>query len=74
MEKVITKAKQAAAKSEKKDALHLRRLALGDVRDETAVTLLFSTEKHKELTACAGGYTCIYKLGQLALVTRPSWP
>ncbi len=31
IEKVITKAKQAAAKTDKKDALHLRRLALSDV-------------------------------------------
>jgi large subunit ribosomal protein L17 len=49
IEKVITKAKQAAAKTEKKDALHLRRLALRDVRDEDAVTLLFN-EKYKEFT------------------------
>jgi len=41
---VITKAKQAAAKTDKKDALHLRRLALSDVRDETALTLLFKRE------------------------------
>jgi large subunit ribosomal protein L17 len=40
IEKVITKAKQAAAKTERKDAIHLRRLALSDVRDETAVTKL----------------------------------
>ena len=33
IEKVITKAKHAAAKTEKKDAIHLRRLALADVRD-----------------------------------------
>jgi len=62
VEKVITKAKQAAAKTEKKDAVHLRRLALKDVRDEDAVTLLFN-EKVKEFTARAGGYTRIYKLG-----------
>ncbi|MCX6956873.1 MAG: 50S ribosomal protein L17 [Verrucomicrobia bacterium] len=63
VEKVITKAKQAAAKTEKKDALHLRRLALSDVRDETAITKLFN-ELHKEFTNRAGGYTRIYKLGQ----------
>src|ERR1017187_5576295 len=34
IEKSITKAKHAAAKPEKRDALHLRRLALRDVRDE----------------------------------------
>ena len=62
VEKVITKAKQAAAKTDPKDALHLRRLALGDVRDETAVTLLFN-EKHQEFTNRNGGYTRIYKLG-----------
>lgn len=61
VEKVITKAKQAATKTEKKDALHLRRLALRDVRDEDAVTLLFN-EKYKEFAKRAGGYTRIYKL------------
>ena len=61
IEKVITKAKQAAAKTEKKDAVHLRRLALSDVRDEDAVTLLFN-EKYKEFAARKGGYTRIYKL------------
>ena len=62
IEKVITKAKQAAAKTDKKDALHLRRLALSDVRDETALTLLFN-EKYKEFVNRTGGYTRIYKLG-----------
>ena len=62
IEKVITKAKHAAAKTEKKDSIHLRRLALRDVRDEDAVTLLFN-EKHKEFSNRAGGYTRIYKLG-----------
>src|SRR6478672_1349670 len=62
IEKVITKAKRAAALTEKKDALHLRRLALKDVRDENAVTLLFN-EKHKEFANRNGGYTRIYKLG-----------
>ena len=63
IEKVITKAKQAAAKSEKKDAIHLRRLALSDVRDETAITKLFN-ETYKEFVNRNGGYTRIYKLGQ----------
>ena len=63
IEKVITKAKQAAAKTEKKDALHLRRLALSDVRDETAVTKLFN-ETYKTFVNRNGGYTRIYKLGQ----------
>ncbi len=62
IEKVITKAKKAAAQTEKKDAIHLRRLALRDVRDETAVTLLFN-EKYKEFANRNGGYTRIYKLG-----------
>ena len=62
IEKVITKAKRAAAKTEKRDALHLRRLALRDVRDEDAVTLLFN-EKYKEFVNRNGGYTRIYKLG-----------
>ena len=62
IEKAITKAKNAAVKSEKKDAVHLRRLVLRDIRDEDAVTLLFN-EKVKEFTARAGGYTRIYKLG-----------
>ncbi|MEY4940895.1 MAG: hypothetical protein RIQ93_2630, partial [Verrucomicrobiota bacterium] len=62
VERVITKAKQAAAKTEKKDAIHLRRLALADVHDETAITKLFN-ETHKEFTNRNGGYTRIYKLG-----------
>lgn len=62
IEKVITKAKKAAGKTEKKDALHLRRLALSDVRDETAVTKLFN-ELYKEFANRSGGYTRIYKLG-----------
>ena len=66
IEKIITKAKQAAAKAEKKDAIHLRRLALSDVRDETAVTKLFN-ETYKEFANRSGGYTRIYKLGQQRL-------
>src|SRR5450432_376741 len=62
IEKAITKAKQASGKSEKKDAVHLRRLVLRDIRDEDAVTLLFN-EKYKEFSNRAGGYTRIYKLG-----------
>ena len=63
IEKLITKAKHAAAKTEKKDAVHLRRLVLRDLRDETAVTALFN-EKYKEFSNRAGGYTRIYKLGR----------
>jgi large subunit ribosomal protein L17 len=62
IEKAITKAKQAAGKSDKKDAVHLRRLVLSDIRDEDAVTLLFN-ETYKEFSNRAGGYTRIYKLG-----------
>ena len=62
IEKVITKAKRAAAKTEKKDAIHLRRLALADVRNEDAITKLFN-ETHKEFANRSGGYTRIYKLG-----------
>ena len=62
IEKVITKAKHAASKEAGRDAIHLRRLALRDVRDEDAVTLLFN-EKYKEFANRAGGYTRIYKLG-----------
>ena len=62
IEKLITKAKKAASAAEKKDAIHLRRLALRDVRDESAITLLFN-EKVKQFEKRAGGYTRIYKLG-----------
>ncbi len=62
IEKVITKAKNAAAAAEKKDALHLRRMALKDIRDEGAVTLLFN-EKAAQFANRPGGYTRIYKLG-----------
>ncbi len=61
IEKLITKAKKAAAAQEKKDAVHLRRLALRDVRNEEAVALLFN-EKFKEFANRAGGYTRIYQL------------
>ena len=72
VEKVITKAKKAnaVARIEKNGqqvlaprALHLRRLALSDVRDETAITKLFN-ETVKEFANRPGGYTRIYKLGQ----------
>jgi large subunit ribosomal protein L17 len=62
IEKVITKAKNAAAAGEKKDALHLRRMALKDIRDESAITLLFN-EKAAQFANRSGGYTRIYKLG-----------
>ncbi len=62
IEKVITKAKQAAAKTEKKDQIHLRRLAMADVRSEDAINKLFN-ETYKEFVNRSGGYTRIYKLG-----------
>jgi large subunit ribosomal protein L17 len=62
IEKVITKAKKAAVAKEKADAIHLRRIALTDIRDEGAVTLLFN-EKVKQFEKRNGGYTRIYKLG-----------
>ena len=61
IEKIITKAKKAAAAAEKKDAIHLRRQALRRVRDEDAVTLLFN-EKAAQFAKRPGGYTRIYKL------------
>ena len=67
IEKVITKAKRAAAfpKDEKgrwhKDALHQRRLALRKVRDQEAVALLFD-EKVTQFLNRSGGDTRIYKL------------
>lgn len=66
VEKVITKAKKAAVATEKKDKLHLRRLALRDVRDEVAIDQLFG-EKCKEFANRSGGYTRIYKLSQQRL-------
>ncbi len=65
IEKIITKAKNAAVKTDPKDALHLRRLAHADLRDENALTLLFN-EKCKEFANRNGGYTRIYKLGPRA--------
>src|SRR5882672_6648568 len=62
IEKIVTKAKKAAAATEKKDAIHYRRMALKEVRDESAVTLLFN-EKVKQFEKRLGGYTRIYKLG-----------
>lgn len=67
IEKVITKAKKAAAAPQVNGktsprAIHLRRLALADVRNEDAITKLFN-DAHKEFANRSGGYTRIYKLG-----------
>jgi len=61
VEKLITKAKRAAAAAEKKDAIHLRRVALRKLRDEDALTQLFN-EKVSQFAKRPGGYTRIYKL------------
>lgn len=60
-EKIITLAKKAAQTEDKAVKLHYRRLALSQVRDETAVRLLFN-EKAEKFTNRNGGYTRIYKL------------
>src|SRR5688572_30310482 len=67
IEKVITKAKKAAAVAKVNGktaprAIHLRRLALADVRNEDAITKLFN-ESVTEFANRSGGYTRIYKLG-----------
>jgi large subunit ribosomal protein L17 len=64
IEKIITKAKKASVAAEKKDAIHLRRMALKDMRNETAIAKLFN-ETVKEFANRPGGYTRIYKLGTL---------
>jgi large subunit ribosomal protein L17 len=62
VEKLVTKAKRAAEKTEKKDKIHLRRLAQADLRDHSAIAMLFD-DKVSEFTNRPGGYTRIYKLG-----------
>jgi large subunit ribosomal protein L17 len=62
VEKLITKAKHAAAAKDPKDALHQRRVAHTKLRDEDALTFLFN-EKQQEFANRPGGYTRIYKLG-----------
>lgn len=71
IEKIITKAKRAGAipRVEKNGqqvlaprALHLRRIAHRDLRNEDMLTKLFN-ETYKEFEKRPGGYTRIYKLG-----------
>lgn len=70
IEKIITKAKRAGAmpRVEKNGkqllapgALHLRRVAHRDLRNEDMLTKLFN-ETYKEFEKRPGGYTRIYKL------------
>ncbi len=77
IEKVITKAKKAAALPKENgklsaSAIHLRRLALKDVRDESAVTLLFN-EKVAQFEKRSGGYTRIYKIGARSAIRSQRW-
>jgi large subunit ribosomal protein L17 len=73
IEKVITKAKQAAAKTEKKDALHLRRMALKDIRDEGAVTKLFNEKARSSPTAPAATPASTSS-ARSASAMPPRWP
>jgi large subunit ribosomal protein L17 len=61
IEKVITLAKKAQATDDPAKKLHYRRLALAEVRDREAVSLLFN-ERAEEFANRQGGYTRIYKL------------
>ncbi|MDY6068325.1 MAG: 50S ribosomal protein L17 [Opitutales bacterium] len=60
-EKIITLAKKASLAEDKAVKLHYYRLALAQVRDESAVKMLFS-EKVAKFAERKGGYTRIYKL------------
>ena len=60
-EKVITLAKKAKS-ADKVRAVSLRRLAMNYVRDEDAISTLF-TKRAEEFAKRTGGYTRIYKLG-----------
>lgn len=60
-EKMITLAKKAAATDDTARKLHLRRQALSQIRDESAVHFLFA-EKVVKFANRQGGYTRIYKL------------
>lgn len=60
-EKMITLAKKAAATDDTARKLHLRRQALSQIRDESAVHFLFA-EKVAKFANRQGGYTRIYKL------------
>ena len=60
-DKLFTLAMMAAATDDTANQLHLRRLALAKVRDESAVHFLFADKVQKFLKR-SGGYTRIYKL------------
>lgn len=62
VEKLITLAKKTAEK-DRKNSLHLRRLALARINNKNAVRLLFN-EQVSEFSERKGGYTRIYKLGK----------
>lgn len=64
VEKLITRAKNAAAASEKKEAgVHARREVGKLIKDRTVIKELFSTIAEKVATR-PGGYTRVVKLGQ----------
>lgn len=61
IEKMITLAKKAKEAEAVEQKLHFRRQALAQVRNETAVHVLFD-EKVADFAGRNGGYTRIYKL------------
>lgn len=61
IEPIITLAKKAHLSQDTAQKLHLRRMALRDIRDEDAVRILFN-ERAAEFLSRPGGYTRIYKL------------
>ena len=73
IERVITKAKKAAAAAEKKDAIHLRRTALRKVRDEDAITLLFNERLPNSPSAAVAIRESTNSLRAVS-VTLPRWP
>jgi large subunit ribosomal protein L17 len=74
IEKVITKAKKAAAAAEKKDAIHLRRVALRKVRDEDAITLLFNEKAAQFAKRSPAAIPASTSSPRAASATPPRWP